>query len=291
MKKCFLAVLVAALFGFTACNSKKMEEQLITQKALNDSIEAALASKNAEVEMLFQQLNEIEESLSVVTSKYTDVSKLKNKTGEVNADTRSRITAQIQDINELLNANKQKIDKINGQLRKSNASNKELNTFVANLQKRIADQEEEIQLLTTELQKNKIVIENLNKNLDELSKQNQSKDEQIMKIEEEKNSAYYIVGTKDELEEKGIINRKGGFLGIGKKSSVSSDSDLKEYMKIDIRRVDEITLKGEKIKILTTHPTSSYKLLGDQKKPVALKITDPSSFWEKSKFLVIEVDD
>ena len=101
------------------CTNKKMEDQLISQKAMQDSIEAVLASKNAEVEMLFQQLNEIEESLTVVTSKYADVSKLKNKTGEVNADTRSRITAQIQDINEILNSNKQKVDQLNGQLKKS----------------------------------------------------------------------------------------------------------------------------------------------------------------------------
>ena len=169
------------------CTNKKMEDQLISQKAMQDSIEAVLASKNAEVEMLFQQLNEIEESLTVVTSKYADVSKLKNKTGEVNADTRSRITAQIQDINEILNSNKQKVDQLNGQLKKSGKNNKELTAFIEKLQSRITEQEEEIQLLTTELQKKKIVIENLNKNLDELSKQNQSKDEQIMRIEEEKN--------------------------------------------------------------------------------------------------------
>ena len=42
--------------------------------------------------MLFQQLNEIEENLSVVTSKYADVSKIKDKTGEVNVDTRTKIT-------------------------------------------------------------------------------------------------------------------------------------------------------------------------------------------------------
>ena len=146
---------------------------------MNDSIEAVLASKNAEMEMLFQQLNEIEESLTMVTSKYADVSKLKDKTGEVNADTRSRITAQIQDINEILNTNKQKVDQLNSQLKKSGKNNKELTAFIEKLQSRITEQEEEIQLLTTELQKKQIVIENLNKNLDEANKKIETYEQDI----------------------------------------------------------------------------------------------------------------
>lgn len=289
MKKTYLLIASFVLILAGACNNKA-EQELLTQKALQDSVEAALAAKNTEVEMLFQQLNEIEENLSVVTSKYADVSKIKDKTGEVNVDTRTKITSQIQDINDLLTEQKQRIDNLNAQLRKQKNTNKELTAFIEKLQTRISEQEEEIQLLTTELQKHKIVIENLNRNLDDLNKKNQDKDERILKIEEEKNAAYYIIGERKELLEKGIINRKGGFLGIGKRSVASSDSELKNYSKIDIRKVPEIQLPGTKIKILTSHPSESYRLETDEKRPTRLVITNPSLFWQKSKFLVIELD-
>ena len=289
MKKNYLLIAGLVLILAGACNSKK-EKELLIEKELRDSVEAALSAKNAEVEMLFQQLNEIEESLSIVTSKYADVSKIKDKTGEVSVDTRTKITSQIQDINDLLAEQKQKINNLNAQLRKQKNSNKELTAFIEKLQTRISEQEEEIQLLTTELQKHKIVIENLNRNLDDLNKKNQDKDERILKIEEEKNAAYYIIGERKELLEKGIINRKGGFLGIGKRSVASSDSELKNYSKIDIRKVPEIQLPGTKIKILTSHPSESYRLESDEKRPTRLVITNPSLFWQKSKFLVIELD-
>ena len=289
MKKNYLLIAGLVLILAGAGNSKK-EKELLIEKELRDSVEAALSAKNAEVEMLFQQLNEIEESLSIVTSKYADVSKIKDKTGEVSVDTRTKITSQIQDINDLLAEQKQKINNLNAQLRKQKNSNKELTAFIEKLQTRISEQEEEIQLLTTELQKHKIVIENLNRNLDELNKQNQDKDERILKIEEEKNTAYYIIGERKELLDKGIINRKGGFLGIGKRSVTSSDSELANYTKIDIRRVPEIRLHGTKIKILTSHPSESYRLEPDEKRPTRLVITNPSLFWQKSKFLVIELD-
>ena len=289
MKRTYLLIAGLVLILTGACNNKA-EQELLTQKALQDSVEAALAAKNTEVEMLFQQLNEIEENLSVVTSKYADVSKIKDKTGEVNVDTRTKITSQIQDINDLLTEQKQRIDNLNAQLRKQKNTNKELTAFIEKLQTRISEQEEEIQLLTTELQKHKIIIDNLNRNLDELNKKNQDKDERILKIEEEKNAAYYIIGERKELLEKGIINRKGGFLGIGKRSVASSDSELKNYSKIDIRKVPEIQLPGTKIKILTSHPSESYRLESDEKRPTRLVITNPSLFWQKSKFLVIELD-
>ena len=147
MKRTYLLIAGLVLILAGACNNKA-EQELLTQKALQDSVEAALAAKNTEVEMLFQQLNEIEENLSVVTSKYADVSKIKDKTGEVNVDTRTKITSQIQDINDLLTEQKQKIDNLNAQLRKQKNTNKDLTAFIEKLHARIAEQEEEIQLLT-----------------------------------------------------------------------------------------------------------------------------------------------
>ncbi|MCF0210160.1 MAG: hypothetical protein HUK18_02410 [Bacteroidales bacterium] len=287
MKKILLACGLIATVLFASCGKKEMEQKLVNQKAVQDSVQAALDAKNNEVESLFAQLNEIEENLNTVTSKYTNVEALRNTSGEINQDRRTRIQSQIQDINEILNQNKEKIDNLTAQLKKSQSNNKNLTAFIEKLQARIAEQEEEIQLLTTELQKKNITINSLNKNLDELSRQNREKDEHIIKVEDERNSVYYIIGTKSELKNLGVVNSSGGFLGIGKKTNVASDSDLADYTKIDARRVKEIALPGKKIQILTSHPSTSYELNGD--KPTQLTIKDANSFWAKSKFLVILV--
>ena len=289
MKKLVLALSVIALI-VSSCGKKELEEKIITQQKLQDSIQAVLQAKDSEIESLFQELNAIEESLSEVTSKYGTVSKLKDNTKEVSKDTRQRITTQIQDINEILSANKQKLANLNSKVKKEDGKNKELNSFIEKLQTRLTEQEAQIQALTAELQEKKIVIENLNKNIDNLSKQNQVKDQQILQIEAEKNSAYYIIGTKKELLADGIINSTGGFLGIGKKTKVDSDSDLSKYTKIDIRKVNEIPLTEAKIKILTTHPSTSYEFKGDVKKPSSIEIKNAQQFWGKSRFLVILLD-
>lgn len=290
MKKVLLALgILSMVFMCYSCGKKEMEEKLINQKAVQDSVQAALDAKNSELEALFEQLNAIESDLDVVTSKYSDVATIKNTGGEINQDRRSKITSQIQDINEILAQNKEKISNLTAQLQKTQSNNKQLTAFIEKLQKRIAEQEEELQLMTTELQKKNITISTLNRNLEELTTQNREKDEHIMKVEDERNTVYYIIGSKKQLKEKGIISSNGGFLGIGKKTSVTSDSDLASYTKIDARRVKHIILPGHKTQILTSHPSSSYTLEGGADKATALDINDASAFWAKSKFLVILV--
>ena len=286
MKKIILAISVI-VFLVSSCGKKELETKIITQQKLNDSIQAIIVSKDNEIESLFQDLNSIEQSLSEVSSKYGTVNKLKNTSGEISKDSRAKITAQIQDINELLNSNRQKLNNINGKLKADGNKRKELAAFVETLQAKVTEQEAQIQALTTELQNKKIVIENLNKNINDLSQQNQAKDQQILQVENEKNTAYYIVGAKKVLQTEGIVNSKGGFLGMGKKTSVSSDSDLSKYTKVDIRKINEIPLEGKRMKIMTTHPSSSYSIEGDVKAPTSIKINDRNAFWGKSKFLVV----
>ncbi len=291
MKRFILALGVVAVL-FSSCGKQELEEKIITQQKLQDSIEAVLSIKDAEMESLFQELNAIEQSLSDVSAKYGNVNKLKNTSGEkVSKDTRARITDEIQNINELLATNKQKISKLNNQMANTGNKSKELATFVEKLQLRINEQEAQIQALTAELQQKKIVIENLNKNIEDLSKQNQVKDQQILQVEYEKNTAYYIIGTKKELQAEDIVNTSGGFLGMGRKTKVSGDSELSKYTKVDIRQFEQIPLSGKnKIKILTSHPSSSYTLEGDSKYPTSIKVKDASAFWGKSRFLVVMYD-
>ena len=289
MKKILLATGLISLMFMYGCGKREMEEKLVNQKAVQDSVQAALDAKNAELEGLFEQLNAIESDLDVVTSKYSDVATIKNTSGEINNDRRSKITSQIQDIHEILAQNKQKISNLTAQLQKSQNNNKQLTAFIEKLQQRIAEQEEELQLMTTELQKKNITISTLSRNLEELTSQNKEKDEHIMKVEDERNTVYYIIGTKEQLKQKGIISSSGGFLGIGKKTNLTSDSDLASYTKIDARRIKHIVLPGHKTQILTSHPSSSYELEGGAEKATALDITDASAFWAKSKFLVILV--
>ncbi|MDD2488151.1 MAG: hypothetical protein WCS10_00695 [Bacteroidales bacterium] len=288
MKKSLLIIGLFAIVSFFGCQNEK--EQQAREKQIHDSFAQLMSAKDGELESLFQELNDIDSSLNEVTNKYSKVSKVANSTGEISKDTKSSIKSNIETINNLLSENRRKIANVNAKMNKNNKENQQLKNFVQSLEARILEQEQQIQALNAELAKKNIQIDNLTKDVADLNSKTKNKDAQIMKIEDEKNTAYFVVGTKKELILKKLIDRKGGFIGIGKSSVLANNTEYENLTKIDIRNTQEIPLTGKKIKIVTSHPTSSYSLEGEEKTPSSLRITNPEQFWRGSKCLVIMVD-
>jgi hypothetical protein len=108
----------------------------------------------------------------------------------------------------------------------------------------------------------------------------------------QKNAAYYVVGTKDELIKKGILVAEGQkrFLIAGSRSvEPARELDPSNFTKIDRLADRTITLPAGEYKILSrqnpayTAPqeTKDGKIAG------ALTISQPEQFWQPSRFLII----
>ncbi len=106
----------------------------------------------------------------------------------------------------------------------------------------------------------------------------------------EQNTVYWVAGKKDDLLKRGIIEQRGGMLGIGRTSVLARRLDAGEFTAVDRTLLSTITLPnpGKSYRIITTNdiagldaPPSDGKFKG------ALKITSPEIFWRPSKFLVL----
>ena len=103
--------------------------------------------------------------------------------------------------------------------------------------------------------------------------------------EEELYSVYYIVGTKDELIDADVITKGGLF----KSAKVSYQSEKNTFVKIDYRQITTITTNAKKAKVLSVHPKGTYAIETTDGE-AALIISDPESFWEHTKYLVIQTN-
>lgn len=103
------------------------------------------------------------------------------------------------------------------------------------------------------------------------------------------NRLYYAVGTRKQLKDSGIIDRKGGVLGIGKVSTVTREVDLTKFTEFNLLDTQQfsfpVTKKG--YAVLSNHVAASYKVdkSGDQ---YVLTVLD-SELFRKQKVLVIEL--
>ena len=168
--------------------------------------------------------------------------------------------------------------------------NSKLQEFIESLNKRMADQEQQISDLMDELTISKATIQKLSANVDELTQSNQEKDEYIAYQTAEANKAYYIVGTYTELKNMGIVNKSGGFIGIGKKQNTAANMDVSHFRKIDRTQVTTITINQRKAQVISKHPEGSYELVmddNDSKTVAYLRILDVNAFWKFTDYLVV----
>ncbi len=291
MKKTALLIATVAAILFSGCDPKNSKEYIAAQHEL-DSLKAIVQTRDTEVKSLFDALTEIEDNLSEVSSKFQRVDQMKRGNNEANQDTRSKIKAQINDINEILSDNKRKLADLNQKLKKSNLKIDELNKYVLKLQERVNEQDAQIQTLLADVEQKKVTIQNLSNDVSQLTKQNEEKDNIITQKTLEVNTAYYVIGTKKELKDAKIVDKQGGFIGIGAQTHLRNDADNSRFTKVDITKATIIKITPtKKVKVVTSHSEESYELVKDANKKIeALKINNPQEFWKMSKYLVLLID-
>ena len=111
----------------------------------------------------------------------------------------------------------------------------------------------------------------------------------IEELGNELSAAWYTIGTRKELEERGVLLRKGGVLGVGSTAVLNTNENNERFSQVDIRNTDRIPLTGEKLAHVIEHPTESYEVVKEQDQLAYLRIKDPETFWRLSHLLVAEV--
>ncbi|MBR1850375.1 MAG: DUF2203 family protein [Bacteroidales bacterium] len=289
MKKILLSFgLAATVLAFASCNQQK--EQLATAQLQNDSLQSVIAAKDAEIDGLFTMLNEIEDNLSMISSKYSTVQELRRNSTEGSYNVKNAISDQMSSIDNIMAGNKKKISELSARVASLNNKNAELQAYVTRLEERAAQQESQIAELLTELENNKVVIKGLNKNISDLTASNQEKDLYIAEQTANANKAYFVVGTFDELNEAGIVAKSGGFIGIGRRQGTVADMNTELFTEIDRTKVTTIAINKKKVQVISKHPSGSYELVMDENDESVcafLRILNPSQFWKQTQYLVI----
>lgn len=287
MKKIFLTMsLMATTMAFVACNQQELEQS----KGTIDSLYGVITAKDAEIDGLFTMLNEIEDNLSMINSKYSNVQEMRRNSTEGSYNHKQAITDQMASIESLMSANKEKIAQLNSRVGSLGKKNTDLQAYVTRLEERSAAQEAQIAELLTELENNKVVIKGLNKSVSELTASNDEKDQYIAQQLADANRAWFIVGSYSDLKEANIVNKTGGFIGIGRKQGTVADMNTESFTEIDRTKVTTITIGRKKPQLITQHPENSYELVADEEDSgitAYLRILNPTQFWKYTDYLVI----
>ncbi len=279
-----LAVLLSAglLLG---CANKEMEEKIRRLEKEKAQIEAESNEKQRQIDDILAAMSEIQESLNAVRETQAVVARTASdmEARQKNSQAmKARIIDGIRDIENAMAENRRKMEELQQKLKGYQGKIKSLERMAKSLQETIAQKDKEIAMLKEEIARLNIQVATLTSSV-------QEKEGIIQEQERMLQSAYYIVDTENNLKEKGILEYKGGIIGIGSTITTTQDFDVSQFKKIDINEVREFSIPRNihQIRVLTTHSTSSYELSAVTEKESVLRIKDPKTFWEKSKFLVV----
>ena len=285
MKNLFLILFVFAIYS---CNQSDNSEVLKLQ-AEKDSLLMQSEMKDKTINDFFNSLNDIEDNLKQIKEKENIVTILSSQQSEDSSDVHNKINEDIQLIYQMMLENKEALRMMKKKMKQANLKIVEFEKMIANLTKELKNKDAEISTLKDRLVAMNIEITELNIEVDTLKGTIEKKEQVITEKIDEINTAYYVYGTRKELEKQQVVTKDGGFIGLGKIEKLKDDFNRDYFEKIDIRKVKRLKLFCAKAKLITTHPANSYKIYG-QNRVDSLVITNPNQFWSVSKYLVVVVE-
>lgn len=291
MKKYIYIIIVVILhLSITACNSNANIWRIIDERDSLKAVNTAQTSK----------LNGYGYMIEVINATLDSISRQENMIFIGNGElpvTKDDVQYNLSRFESVLSTQKERINRLEYQLRISNDSNAHSRSLIAHLYEQIEVKNQQIAQLRSELEKKNVNISQLqaqvasqrstidsqNATISELNTRNQKQLEALTRQDAILNNGYVLIGSKADLKRKGVITSKGTLVP-------DAVLDRSKFAKVNMKTWLEINITAKKPRVLSNMPTSSYELTTTGNKNFTLTIKNPSDFWRVSNYLIIQTD-
>jgi chromosome segregation ATPase len=287
-----------AVFYFTQIGKPKFEE-LRNEKT---ELKSQLNKRDSLINEWVATFNEVEKDLREIRGKEQNI-EYKFDSVEYPRNRSKELLGEIEKINQLLEKNREKISVLNRKLEQSGVKIAALENKISNLEATISSRDSSINALRQVITEKNNQIASLNDEVDEmeydLNEKNRTINEKdstinqknrvIDKQTEQLQKAFLAYGSYQELNEKGVLTKDGGFLWFGRNTKLKEDVSNEKFREINIMKKTTVPLNSKKAELVTNHPEGSYKFVKDSTQRIAyLKIEDPLEFWKITNYAVLE---
>ena len=285
----FIILLTAGIVGISL-SQKRHIEALGTLEHQRLELAVQLNQRDSIINQWVVAFDEIESDIMKITAR-ENMLNLESKNPELSRDKKEDILKELAYVKTLIDQNKKKISSLNAQLRKSGIQIAALQARIDTLGNVITMRDNDIAGLKSELDNRTTVISQLNKKVEVMDSTITTKNSEITRQTGELNKGYVAYGTYKDLKEKGLVNKEGGVLGLGKKESLQENFNNDSlFTQIDISQTTTLPVNSKSVKLVTEHPANSYTLVKDDAENIAyIEIKDPATFWKLSKYAVVEL--
>lgn len=281
-----ISAFIALFFVLYSCKSDTKggggedgKEQELQNRIAQLELESAMKDSIVNESLIY--FNEIKANLEAISVRKDQIKAL-SENPELSGEDKKWILDEIRRINFMREENARKVVQLNEELSKNGVKIRQLELMIESLLNDIQWKDEQINMLQGEL-------DQLDKEYTRLFDAYQVQSLTLDKMREEMNRVHYVYGSEKELTNNKVIEKKNGFIGIGKKTMLRDDFNEQYFTAINATKTRELKIQGTDLRFITDHPVKSYSL-EQEGKFTKLKINDPAEFWKISKFLVVVVE-
>ena len=292
-----VTVFVLATLTFVSASCVESSDKYKELQSKLEALQAGYDLKAQELDEIFSVINEVEQGLSSIRESENIITIQAQDTDgiAVNTGTKEQIKNDIKAIEEAIKHYQDKIEKLTKEnkiqssqfkkrLKALQKELKEKSDLISSLSDQLNSANTQLNIKTQEVASLNEVVANLKDEVTSLNTTQQELSDKVAAQDKELYSAYYIVGTKDELIDIGVMTKGGLF----KSAKVSYQSEKDAFVKIDYREVSSINTNAKKVKIMSVHPKGTYAI-EEADGVMILNISHPDEFWEQTKYLVVQV--
>jgi len=278
-----------ALLAAVGCQRQAPQN---TDTALGGPAMTPLDSVTAQRDSLFAEVANNARLMNEITTTLAKVPNLKESEAAAESPisgARDNLVYKVQQVTERLASTEQGLTAARRRLRQASARTDSLSTRVTDLEHTLAD-------LQALVENQKTTIMGLTEQVNTLQAANVALRDTVDTVQTRAATAYYVIGTKEELLQRGIVVKEGGhrvlfiFGKAGQTLVPARDVDLSQFTPIDTRNVTDIPLPDsaaytiasrQDLAYLATPPDDHGKVKG------SIQITQPERFWLPSRFLIV----
>lgn len=270
-------------------------EPVSEESIMIDSLQSELNSKDQTINSLeFQKVNndsivnlyalyiqKIKNNINEINKQELIINNAKNNPDFIEKDT-TDIIKSIKILSKKLQENESMLMALNNAVKQEKNKNSLFASKVIDLREEIDKSNREVYYLKEELN-------SMNASFEAIFKKYNLQNKKISVINQKLNEVAYVIGSKSELLDNGVLTKSGGLIGIGKSRKLNSDLNTDYFTYVSKYKFQNILLGYKSVRLMTSHPTNSYKLSNANEIIDSLIIINQDDFWRNSKFLVIEV--
>ncbi|MEP2773532.1 MAG: hypothetical protein ABJH05_15375 [Fulvivirga sp.] len=288
MKIKLLGFLLLSAIAMSCGDSKEKKEnetlkaEIQGLKQENASLKSGELKMKNSIDEVNDFLKQIEKNLASIDQNKTMITKLSGEKKD-KKDVKENIKSHISTIKELVENSKLKIIALDRAILKLRQESGDKSAEILALDKQVKG-------LTNDLLDKDIQIEVLDNELEDMEELYEMELKKSAELWSIVNRAYYVVNTAKDLKTAGIVNKEGGFIGLGKVKVMNANASDALFTEIKKDETSELMLNAKKAKVISNHPDGSYEIKGEEGMADVLVILDRKLFWKEGNYLVVEVE-